>query len=62
VIAKTTAERQRTYRARKAEANLPDVRGIYAVREKHPAIKSAAKMIAKVSIEPQTATAEDYKK
>ena len=47
MTAKTTAERQRDYRARKAAANLPEVRGIYAAREKHPAIRAAAKMIAK---------------
>jgi hypothetical protein len=47
VTAQTTAERQAAYRARKAAANLPEVRGIYAVRKKHSAIKSAAKMIAR---------------
>jgi hypothetical protein len=47
MTAKTTAERQAAYRARKAAARLPEVRGIYAAREKHPAIKAAAKMIAK---------------
>jgi hypothetical protein len=47
MTAKTTTERQRDYRARKEAANLPEVRGIYALREKHPAIKAAAKLIAK---------------
>jgi hypothetical protein len=50
MTAKTTAQRQAAYRARKAAANLPEVRGIYAVREKHPAIKSAAKMISNVKL------------
>lgn len=46
MTAKTTADRQRDYRARKAAANLPEVRGIYAARQEHPAIRAIAKMIA----------------
>jgi len=43
MTAKTTAERQAAYRARKAAANLTEVRGIFALRQIHPAIKAAAK-------------------
>src|SRR6185312_5284688 len=40
--AKTTAERQRAYKARKADAGLTEVRGIYAPPERHAAIREAA--------------------
>ena len=43
MTAKTTAERQAAYLARKAAANLTEVRGIFALRQIHPAIKAAAK-------------------
>lgn len=39
--AKTVAERQRAYRARKASESLQEVRGIFARPEHHPAIKNA---------------------
>jgi hypothetical protein len=49
MTAKTTAERQRDYRARKKAAGLPEVRGIHAPKEKHAAIKLAAKAITGVA-------------
>lgn len=42
MTAKTNTERQAAYRARKAAANLPEVRGIFAPAAAHPAIKAAA--------------------
>jgi hypothetical protein len=42
VTAQTTAQRQAAYRTRKAAANLPEVRGIFAPTADHPAIKAAA--------------------
>lgn len=44
---KTSAERQRAYRARKAQQQLTEVRGIFAHPEDHGAIKSAAAKINK---------------
>ncbi len=43
MTAKTNAERQRAFRARKAET--PEVRGIFAHPEDHPKIKRAAAFI-----------------
>lgn len=43
---KTSTERQRAFRARKAAAQLEEVRGIYAPKAAHQAIKQAAKQIA----------------
>jgi hypothetical protein len=44
---KSPAERQRDFRARKAEQSLTEVRGIFAHPEDHPKIKSqAARVIA----------------
>jgi hypothetical protein len=44
MIAKTTAERQREFRQRKAEA--PEVRGIFAHPDDHVAVKKYAAKIA----------------
>lgn len=44
--AKTTAERQREYRARKKAEQLTEVRGIFAHQDDHEMVKEAA---AKVS-------------
>ena len=43
MAAKTTAERQRAFRADLKRQGLTEVRGIYAKPEKHEAIKEAAK-------------------
>ena len=43
MTAKTTAERQRAFRADLKRQGLTEVRGIYAKPEKHEAIKEAAK-------------------
>jgi hypothetical protein len=45
MIAKTTAERQREFRQRKAEA--PEVRGIFAHPDDHAAVKESAAKIAR---------------
>jgi hypothetical protein len=42
MTAKTNKERQAAYRARKAAADLPEVRGIFAPFAAHPAIKAVA--------------------
>lgn len=42
---KTTTERQQAFRARKAAAQLQEVRGIFAPKALHAAIKQAAKQI-----------------
>jgi len=47
VTAKTTAERQREFRARKAEAEATEVRGIFAHPDDHQAIKDEAAKIAR---------------
>ena len=44
--AKTTAERQREFRARKAETQAAEVRGIFAHPEDHAAIKALAAKLA----------------
>lgn len=46
MIAKTNAERQREFRARKAET-APEVRGIFAHAEDHAAIKEHAAKLAR---------------
>ncbi len=46
MAAKTTAERQRAYRADLKRQWLTEVRGIYAKPEKHKAIRDAAKQMA----------------
>lgn len=43
MTAKTTAERQRAYKASQRRQGLTEVRGIFAKPEKHEAIKEAAK-------------------
>lgn len=54
MTAKTTAERQRAYKARKAEAGLTEVRGIYAPAERHHAIReAAAKVLRHTAIRSQ---------
>ena len=45
MTAKTTAERQAAYRARKAQIGLVEVRGIFAPIQDHPAIKRFAKTL-----------------
>lgn len=50
MTAKTTAERQRAYRARKAAAQLIEVRGIFAPREKHSGIRLAVKKMTVVHL------------
>ena len=45
--AKTTAERQRKFRARQAEQQAPEVRGIFAHLEDHAEVKEAAAKIAR---------------
>lgn len=47
MTAKTAKERQAELRARRREAGLEEVRGIYAPPDKHPAIKAAAKKMVK---------------
>lgn len=43
MTAKTTSERQAAYRARKALADLAEVRGIFAPPDRHAEIKAQAK-------------------
>ena len=45
--AKTAAQRQATFRARKAAANLVEVRGIFLPVALHPAIKEHARNLLK---------------
>lgn len=45
--AKTNAERQRDFRARKAQTDAAEVRGIFAHPDDHAAIKEAAAKIAR---------------
>lgn len=45
--AKTTAERQRAFKAAKAAAGLTEVRGIFAPQERHADIRAAASKMLK---------------
>jgi hypothetical protein len=45
--AKTTAERQRKFRARQEKQKLAEVRGIFANPDDHPDVKEAAAKIAR---------------
>jgi hypothetical protein len=45
--AKPAAERQAAYRKRKAEQGAQEVRGIFAHKDDHPAIKGYAAKLAK---------------
>lgn len=45
--AKTNAERQREYRARKAAETVTEVRGIFAHPDDHAEVKEAAAKIAR---------------
>ena len=45
--AKTNAERQRAFRARKAAQTAAEVRGVFAHPDDHQAIREAAKRLAK---------------
>lgn len=45
MTAKTTAERQRDYRARKAAQQTPEVRGVFAHPDDWPAIKALAERL-----------------
>jgi uncharacterized MAPEG superfamily protein len=56
MTAKTNTERQAAYRARKADANLPEVRGIFAAPEMHLAIKAAAAKLARKASKAQAAS------
>lgn len=57
MTAKTTAERQRAYKARKAAEGLTEVRGIFAPLEKHAAIReAAAKVLGKRQTKPKEPT------
>jgi len=47
VTAKTPAERQAARRAREADKNHAEVRGIFAHTDDHPPIKAAAQKIIK---------------
>lgn len=42
MIAKTTAERQREFKARKAAEGMTEVRGIFAPPDRHADIREAA--------------------
>ena len=53
MTAATPAERQRAYRARKAAAQLQEVRGIFAPQEQHAAIKAAAAKVVKKATSPK---------
>ena len=44
--AKTNAERQRAFRARKAAQTAAEVRGVFAHPDDHPTIREAAKRLA----------------
>ena len=46
MTAKTTAERQKAFRAELKRQGLTEVRGIFAKLEQHQAIKEAAKALA----------------
>jgi len=54
MTAKTTAERQRDYRARKAAQHLSEVRGLFAPRAHHKPIRDAAKKVAALLVKPET--------
>lgn len=57
--AKTTAQRQRTFRARKAEQQMTEVRGIFAHPDDHGAVKAAAVEIARKRLETVKSKAAD---
>lgn len=52
MAAKTTAERQRAFRADLKRQGLTEVRGIYAKPEKHKAIRDAAKQMLDTAPKP----------
>lgn len=45
MTAKTSAQRKSAERARKAQAGISEVRGIWAPVDKHAAIKAAVKQV-----------------
>ena len=47
MAAKTAAQRQREFRARKADQQATEVRGIFAHPDDHAAVKDAAAKIAR---------------
>ena len=52
MTAKTTAERQRAYKASQRRQGLTEVRGIYAKPEKHKAIRDAVKQMIDTAHKP----------
>lgn len=56
--AKTPAERQAEFRARKAAAQCPEVRGIFAHEQDHAAIKAYAEKLARKRAKTIAAMAE----
>lgn len=49
MTAKTTAERQRAFRAHLKRQGLTEVRGIYAKPDQHKAIKEAARKVTEAA-------------
>jgi len=47
LIPKTTTERQKAFRARKAAAKLQEVRGIFLPQSMHAALKAHARKLLK---------------
>ncbi len=54
MIAKTTAERQRAYKANKAAEGLTEVRGIFAPPARHAEVREAAAKTLKPKREKAT--------
>ena len=52
MTAKTTAERQRAYKASQRKLGLTEVRGIYAKPAQHQAVKEAARKMAEKAEKP----------
>lgn len=53
------AQRQAAFRARKADAELHEVRGIFLPQTLHAALKEHARKLLKVRVSPNTQTRAD---